>query len=74
MPVITPLLILEGVLKYGPSFVSLIVKLRDDIAAGKGDNPVTDADWTELLRLSAQTADDIYQRLGIAPPKPPAGV
>lgn len=71
MPPITAILLLEAVLKYGPGVVSLVHKLSQDIAAGRGDQPVTDADWAELIRLSTQTADDIYARLGITPPTNP---
>ncbi len=68
---ITILSLAEAVLKYGPSVVGLLAKLHQDIASGRGDQPVTDADWAELNRLADQTAEDIYKRLGITPPTKP---
>lgn len=61
-------ILLNLVLQYGPQIIPLVVKLVDNVKAGKGDTAVSDADWAELGRLSAQTGEDIYKRLGIAPP------
>jgi hypothetical protein len=71
MTPLTPIVILEMILKYGPGVVSLLQKLYTDIAAGRGNQPVTDADWLELNRLAGQSAEDIYSRLGITPPTKP---
>lgn len=60
--------LLQLVLQYGPQIIPLVVKLVDNIKAGRGDAIVTEADWAELARLSTQTGEDIYKRLGITPP------
>lgn len=65
---LTFLALLNLVTTYGPSVVTLIQKLRASVAAGKGNEVVTDADWAELSRLASQTGEDIYERLGIDPP------
>lgn len=63
---VTPLAVLSLVLQYGPSVIGLVQKLRTDVA--NGNKPLTDADWTELTRLSTQSAEDIYKRVGVTPP------
>lgn len=63
--------VLELLLRYGPAAVDMARKLAQDIAAGRGNQPVTDAMWLELDRLANQTAGDIYARLGITPPGKP---
>jgi hypothetical protein len=60
--------LLPLVLTYGPTIIPLVQKLATNIAAGKGDKQLTDADWDELVRLAALTSDDIYKRAGIEPP------
>jgi len=67
--------VLALVAQYGPTIIPLISKLVADIAAGKGGQPVTQADWDELNRLANLSAESIYARLGITPPPPapPAG-
>lgn len=67
----TYLAILELLLKYGPTAVSMGQKIVAAIKAGKGNAEVSDADWVELNRLASQSAEDIYRRLGIEPPPPP---
>ncbi len=62
--------LLQLVLTYGPTVVPLAQKLVSNIAAGRGDAKLTDADWNELTRLASLTSDDIYKRLGISPPPP----
>lgn len=62
--------LLQLVLRYGPSVIPLVSKLTSAIAAGKSNEPVTEADWAELTRLANQTGADIYARMGIAPPPP----
>lgn len=59
---------LDLLLKYGPTAVAMAQKLAANIAAGKANESVTDADWTELERLSALSSDSIYARLGINKP------
>jgi hypothetical protein len=68
---ITVLAVADAVLKYGPSVVGLLAKLHSDISAGRGERPVTGADWDELKRLADQSAEDIYKRLNIVPPAAP---
>ncbi len=65
---ITPVLLLQAILQYGPSVVGLIQKLVADIEAGKGNQTVTTADLAELANLAKQTSADVYARLGITPP------
>jgi len=65
---ITPAILLQLVLQYGPSVVGIVAKLVADIQAGRGQTAVTQADWDELTRLSSLTAESIYARLGITPP------
>ncbi len=64
----TPALVLNAVLTYGPSVVPLIQTLGKAIADGRGNVPLTDKDWAELSRLAEQSSADIYKRLGITPP------
>ncbi len=64
--------LLPLVLKYAPEAVALIEHLVINIAAGRSQATVADADWAEIDRLGAQTADLIFLRRGIAPPKPAA--
>ena len=61
--------------KFGPlalQALPVLQKLYADIAAGRGQQVVTDADWIELNRLASQSGEDIYRRLGIVPPPPAA--
>ncbi len=60
--------IAQLLLTYGPTVIPLAQKLSAAIAAGRGNETVTEADWTELLRLSALSSDEIYRRQGITPP------
>lgn len=53
---------------YGPSAVLLAQKLSAAIAAGKGNEQVTPADWDELTRLCLLSAEDIYKVQGVTPP------
>lgn len=58
---------------FGPAAMAalpLLEKLYADIKAGRGQQEATPADWTEINRLAAQSAEDIYKRLGITPPPP----
>lgn len=64
----TALKILDAVLTYGPTIIPLAQKLVADINAGRGDKPLTDADFVELTRLATQTSADIYARLNVVPP------
>lgn len=64
--------VLDLLLKYGPSAVQLGSKLVTAIQAGKGQQEVSAADWAELDRLANQSSADIYARLGISPPPPSA--
>lgn len=58
--------LLLALLQYGPTIIPLAAKLADDVR--RGDKPVSPEDFAELLRLSNQTAEEIYARLGIQPP------
>lgn len=68
----TPVTLLAAVLQYGPSIIGVVQKLVTDIEAGRGQKEVTAADLAELARLAGQTGEDIYARIGIAPPPPKA--
>lgn len=61
---------LELLLKYGPSAVDLALKLKAAIDAGRANQPLTEADWAEMKRLSELDSKGIYSRLGITPPPP----
>lgn len=65
--------LLNLILQYGPSVIPLAQKLAATIAAGRGNDTVTDADWAELNRLANQTSADIYHRAGVVPPATPTG-
>lgn len=60
--------LLTAVLTYGPTILPLISKLVADIEAGRSNKVVTSADLQELLKLSQQSAADIYARLNITLP------
>lgn len=62
--------ILPLLLKYAPEAVDVIGHVVANIAAGRSQHEVTDADYAEIDRLAANTSDAIYKRLGIAPPPP----
>ncbi len=58
---------------FGPAALQalpLLEKLYANIKEGRGSQEATPADWAELNRLRALTAEDIYERLGITPPPP----
>lgn len=59
---------LDLLLRYGPQAVDLAFKLKGAVDAGKKAE-LTEADWAEMKRLANQTGEDIYDRLGITPPK-----
>lgn len=67
-----PVLLANLIAQLGTVALPLISKLMGDITAGRTATTVTPEDLLELKRLSDQTAEDIYARLGIAPPPPPA--
>lgn len=48
--------------------IPLILKLKQEIEAGKTATAVTDADLTELHRLQSLTAAQIFQREGVQLP------
>ena len=61
------------ILQFGPSALAalpVLQKLFTDIKAGLGEKEVTPEYWAEINRLGAQSAEDIYRRLGIVPPPP----
>ena len=62
--------LLPLLLQYAPEAIGVIGHVVTNIAAGRSQQVVTDADWTELDRLAANTSDAIYKRLGIKPPAP----
>lgn len=60
--------LLVQLLASAPNILGLVQKLAEDIKAGKGNTPLTDADWAVLTALGFQTSDDIYKREGVTPP------
>jgi hypothetical protein len=64
----SPLLLAQLIAQLGTVGIPLITKLVSDINAGKTATTVTPDDLAELARLSALSAESIYQRLGIMPP------
>lgn len=68
----TPAILLGLVLQYGPSIIPLVASLVQMIKSGKGDQPLTEADWALLIRYGNQKADDyITADGGTPPPAPP---
>lgn len=67
----TPIAILIALLNSSGTLVPMIQKLFADVQAGKGNVPLTDADWAALLALATETSDDIYKREGVTPPPAP---
>lgn len=68
-----PLLLASLINTLGTVGIPFITKLMGDITAGRTATTVTPEDLAELKRLSDQSAEDIYARLGITPPpRPPA--
>ncbi len=61
-------ILLPLIIKYGPAIVPLVRKLAADIAAGRGQQELTAADWAELERLAANRAADLYLAAGVTPP------
>ncbi len=60
--------LLPLLVQYAPEAIGVIGHVVTNIAAGRSQATVTDADWTELDRLAANTSAAIYARLGITPP------
>jgi len=60
--------LLDLLIKYGPTAVALGEKLAKAIIDGKANTQVSADDWAELNRLANQSAADIYARAGITPP------
>lgn len=46
----------------------MIEHVVQNIAAGRSQATVTDADWAALDALASQTSADVYKRLGLTPP------
>lgn len=63
-----PLLLAELLKAVGTIGIPLIVKLSDDLGAGRTATTVTAADLLELHRLSTQRSADLYARAGLTPP------
>lgn len=63
-----PALLANLILELGTVGIPLIIKLKNDIEAGKTATTVTDADLAELARLSALTAAEIFRAAGVTPP------
>lgn len=67
-----PILLAQLINTLGTVGLPFIIKLMGDIQAGRTATTVTAEDLLELKRLSDQSAEDIYARLGIVlPPRPP---
>jgi hypothetical protein len=60
--------LLVSILGSVPTILPLVQKLVADIAAGKGQQTVSDADLAELVRLAALTSAGIYAKEGVTPP------
>jgi hypothetical protein len=63
-----PLTLATLINTVGTVGLPLVAKLMEDIKSGKTQTTVTPEDLLELKRLSDQSAEDIYKRLGITPP------
>jgi len=61
-------ILLPLLLKYAPEAIDVIGHVVANIAAGRSQHTVSDADWAEIDRLPADTSAAIYARLGITPP------
>lgn len=64
----TYLALLNLVVQYAPEAEKLIEHLVVNVAAGRSQTKVTDADGAELDRLGALTAEAIFARRGVALP------
>ncbi len=60
--------LLPLLLQYAPEAIGLISHTVQNIAAGRSQATVTDADWVALDALANQTGEEVYLRLGIPPP------
>lgn len=67
-----PILLAQLINTLGTVGIPFIIKLMGDITAGRTATTVTPEDLAELKRLSDQSAEDIYARLGVTPPPPAA--
>ncbi len=65
-----PILLAQLLSSLGTVGLPLIGKLVDDIQNGRTATTVTQADLTELSRLSKLTAEDIFRAAGVQPPAP----
>lgn len=63
-----PVLLANLIAQLGAVGIPLILKLKADIDAKKTATTVTDADLTELARLSALTGEGIFRAAGVTPP------
>lgn len=64
----TPIALLVALLNSSGTILPLVTKLIEDIRTGKGEQPITEADWAALVALASQSSADIYKREGIVPP------
>jgi hypothetical protein len=64
--------LLVSILGSVPTILPLVQKLIADIAAGKGNQIVSQTDLDELVRLAALNASAIYAKEGVTPPPPAA--
>lgn len=64
------LVLLELAVKYAPEAERFIANLTQNVAAGRSRQIPTEADWAELDRLGALTAEAIFVRRGVVPPPP----
>lgn len=67
-----PVLLAQLINTLGTVGIPYIIKLMGDINAGRTATTVTPEDLAELKRLSDETAEGIYKRLGVTPPPPDA--
>lgn len=61
----TPAIVLNAVLTYGPQILPLIQQLAEMVRNGKKE--VTSDDLAMLIALSNKTADDYLKEVGLKP-------
>lgn len=64
--------LLQAIITVAPQAIGLVIKLKQDIDAGRTATTVTTEDLQELDRLCQLNSAAIYARLGITPPPPKA--
>lgn len=63
-----PVLLAQLISSLGTVGLPLVQQIMEDIKAGRTQTTVAPEDIAEVIRLSKQTAADIFARMGVTPP------